>query len=65
MPYHEYKCKECEHLFEEFYTTFSEVDEHEKDVQCPKCDSKNKERLITATSFQLKGGNWAKDRYGK
>lgn len=65
MPYYSYKCKNCEHEFEEFYITMSEVNEEEPKVQCPKCDSKEKERLITSTSFQLKGRGWAKDRYGR
>ena len=30
---------------------------------CPKCKAKKVEKLISATSFQLKGGGWYSDLY--
>jgi putative FmdB family regulatory protein len=30
---------------------------------CPSCGMQSLERLISATSFQLKGGGWYKDLY--
>jgi putative FmdB family regulatory protein len=32
-------------------------------VECPACHQPKLERLISATSFQLKGGGWYKDLY--
>jgi putative FmdB family regulatory protein len=32
-------------------------------VDCPVCREPRLERLISATSFQLKGGGWYKDLY--
>jgi putative FmdB family regulatory protein len=66
MPIFGYRCKDCETEFEILYRSPKDVAKEEPDEVCPKCDSKKKERLInTKTSFQLKGGGWAKDKYGK
>ncbi len=66
MPIYRYRCKQCQHEYEQLWLTISSAEREEKDEPCPKCDSKEKERLVnTGTSFQLKGRGWAKDRYGK
>ncbi len=31
--------------------------------ECPKCNSPGLCRLVSLTSFSLKGGGWAKDAY--
>lgn len=65
MPIYRYRCINCETEFETFYLTQSAVEREESEEACPHCASKEKEKLVnTGTSFQLKGGGWAKDRYG-
>ena len=38
-------------------------------VECPKCEEKDEKCLkrseVNKSNFILKGGGWAKDRYGK
>ncbi len=58
MPVYEYRCNACSHEFEEWQKI---SDEPVK--TCPKCKKKKVERLISATSFHLKGGGWYKDLY--
>lgn len=58
MPTYEYRCQSCEHEMEAFQSI---KDAPLKD--CPACREPKLERLISATSFQLKGGGWYKDLY--
>jgi putative FmdB family regulatory protein len=58
MPTYEYRCQSCEHEMEAFQSI--------KDApltDCPLCREPKLERLISATSFQLKGDGWYKDLY--
>jgi putative FmdB family regulatory protein len=58
MPIYEYQCGACGHRFEEWQKIT------EAPVKtCPKCKAKKVERLISATSFTLKGGGWYSDLY--
>src|SRR3954465_2399520 len=58
MPVYEYECGACSHRFEEWQKM------SDKPIKtCPKCKKKKVERLISQTSFQLKGGGWYKDLY--
>ena len=51
MPIYEYACGACGHRFEEWQKM------SDKPIRtCPKCKAKKVERLISATSFHLKGG---------
>ncbi len=52
MPIYEYRCEDCEQIFEEWQRNFEE-----KQVICPVCGS-NAERIISNTSFILKGSGW-------
>ena len=66
MPTYQYKCKntECQVEFDVFYTSIPNAEREEPEEKCPKCDSKEKERLISRdTSFQLKGKGWYQDGY--
>jgi ssDNA-binding Zn-finger/Zn-ribbon topoisomerase 1 len=75
MPTHQYKCKTpvdnnqtlCEHEYEVFYTSFKKVEEEEQHEKCPKCDGVIKERQFSGggSGFILRGGGWAKDKYGR
>ena len=63
MPIYEYRCPKCEHETEELQG----YDDPNPD--CEKCKKERKkkvemQRQISKTSFQLKGGGWAKDGYG-
>ncbi len=58
MPVYEYECNACSHRFEEWQKM------SDQPVRtCPKCKKKKVERLISQTSFQLKGGGWYSDLY--
>jgi putative FmdB family regulatory protein len=58
MPVYEYECSACSHRFEEWQKI------NDKPVKvCPKCKARKVERLISHTSFQLKGGGWYGDLY--
>lgn len=59
MPIYEYACPDCGHRFEAMQK-FS--DDPIRD--CPSCQASNVKKLISATSFVLKGGGWYKDHYG-
>ena len=58
MPIYEYECQACGHRFEEWQKM---SDEPVK--VCPKCKRRKVEKLISHTSFQLKGGGWYSDLY--
>jgi putative FmdB family regulatory protein len=58
MPIYEYACGACGHQFEEWQKM------SDKPVRtCPKCKAKKVEKLISHTSFTLKGGGWYSDLY--
>jgi len=59
MPIYEYRCQECQQTFEEWQKDFAE-----RKVPCPVCGGKA-ERLISSSSFVLKGGGWYSDAYSK
>jgi len=57
---YEYACESCEHKFE--------AEQSIKDDAlklCPSCGNKSLKRLISSTSFILKGSGWAADNYSK
>jgi putative FmdB family regulatory protein len=58
MPFYEYACEKCE---SEFEIEQRITDEPLK--SCPKCRSRRIKRLISRTSFSLKGGGWYADGY--
>jgi putative FmdB family regulatory protein len=59
MPLYEYRCKACGHTFE--------VIQKHSDRPLKKCDdcSGPLEKLISRSSFQLKGGGWFISDYSK
>ena len=57
MPIYEYRCKKCSNEFE-----IVQKITDEPATECPDCGGKI-ERLVSATSFSLKGGGWYKDGY--
>jgi putative FmdB family regulatory protein len=58
MPIYEYACGNCGNRFEEW----QKMSDPPVRV-CPKCKSKKVEKLISQTSFSLKGGGWYSDLY--
>lgn len=52
MPIYEYRCNDCEQIFEEWQTTFED-----KDLDCPICGGSS-QRVMSNTSFVLKGSGW-------
>ena len=57
MPIYEYRCKGCKKDFEVLQKITDEPL-----AACPTC-GKQVKRLISQTSFALKGGGWYKDGY--
>jgi len=58
MPIYEYQCRKCGHEFEREQRI---VEDPIK--KCPACKSNQAKRLISKTSFVLKGGGWYNDLY--
>ena len=61
MPIYEYQCKACGEQFEVIQKITDEPL-----TQRPECEKKECEieKLISSTSFILKGGGWYRDGYG-
>lgn len=59
MPIYEYQCPQCGHLFEEWVKA---SDAHGQEP-CPHCGTPSP-RVISHTSFVLKGGGWYVSDYG-
>jgi len=60
MPIYEYECKSCNKIFEELQ---SFGDEDLK--KCPYCNKKKVKKLISLSSFQLKGDGWYSTDYAR
>ena len=59
MPIYEYQCEQCHSIFEEWC---KKIDDHEA-PPCPQCKGAAR-RLISHTSFALKGEGWYVTDYG-
>lgn len=59
MPIYEYRCTDCEHDLEAIQK-FSDSPL----TDCPACGAPKLERLLSQSSFALKGGGWYADGYG-
>ena len=59
MPIYEYSCNACNTVFEEWHRHADDI----REQPCPKCH-KAARRLISNTSFVLKGGGWYVTEYG-
>lgn len=58
MPIYEYECKSCKTRFEKLMGI------RDPQPDCPECGSSESRRLISRSSFVLKGDGWYKDHYG-
>ena len=59
MPIYEYECPSCGQVFEEW----GKASETHKEEPCPKCGTLSP-RVISRTSFVLKGDGWYVSDYG-
>ena len=59
MPIYEYQCPKCQHTFEEWV----KASESHGQEPCPKCGEPSS-RIMSQTSFVLKGGGWYVSDYG-
>ena len=59
MPIYEYRCQDCQQIFEEWQKHFEDVQ-----ANCPVCGGYAK-RLISNTSFILKGSGWYVTDYAR
>jgi putative FmdB family regulatory protein len=60
MPIYEYLCEACGRLTE----VMQKVTDRPPG-KCPECGSKKMAKVVSRTSFQLKGGGWYSDLYSK
>ncbi len=59
MPLFEYKCQDCDKV-DEFLQKFSDP----APELCPSCGAQSAmHKVVSLSSFQLKGGGWYKDLY--
>lgn len=58
MPIYVYECEDCALTVEEFHSIVSAP----SSIPCEEC-GKEMHRVISSTSFSLKGGGWARDGY--
>lgn len=60
MPIYEYKCQKCGKELEVMHKVNDPAP-----AECPAChEAGTMEKLVSRTSFQLKGGGWYSDLYG-
>ena len=60
MPIYEYECRGCGHEWDEL----QKIKEGPK-RKCPECGALKAKRLISRSSFVLKGSGWYVTDYGK
>ncbi len=60
MPIYEYRCKDCQQVFEEWCKHFEDGG---TERTCPVCKSQA-QRIMSNTTFALKGGGWYVTDYG-
>lgn len=53
MPIYEYQCEDCGHRME----ALQKINDSPLQV-CPECHSSGLVKLVSASSFRLKGGGW-------
>lgn len=58
MPIYEYRCEKCGNELEVMHKVSDP-----SPTECPKCHEQALSRLMSRTSFQLKGGGWYSDLY--
>ena len=51
MPIHEFQCESCNYVFELLLMTQDEIE----NVRCPKCQSPEVSKLMSASNFNMTG----------
>lgn len=67
MPIYEYECTKCSYISEKI-VQLNSADEEEFTTfvePCPKCGNSTFNKVMSSTSFRLKGEGWYKDGYSK
>ena len=59
MPIYEFQCKKCNEV-----SDFNLKMSAPNPAECPHCGGKDLQKLMSSTSFTLKGGGWYSDLYG-
>ncbi len=60
MPIYEYSCEGCQQVFEKMQKISDSGS-----ITCPHCGTSSTKRLVSRTSFQLKGTGWYQTDYKK
>ncbi len=60
MPIHEFQCNSCNYVFELLLMSQAEID----NVRCPKCQSPEVEKLMSASNFNMAGKAKSSSRQG-
>ena len=60
MPTYDYQCFACDYVFEEVQKITEDAI-----TKCPKCAEDKVKRLVSKSSFHLKGGGWYASGYSK
>jgi putative FmdB family regulatory protein len=65
MPTYSFRCSDCDHLFEKFFSKIPK-DGEVLDVKCTSCKSKSVVRWFSGkgSDFVLRGSGWYRDGYG-
>ncbi len=62
MPVYQYKCLDCQNVYDELWLSISEAEETEpkflEEAKCPKCGSTKKQRLLSSPMISFKGEGW-------
>ena len=53
MPLYDYHCSQCNHTFEVLHAR-----DGDGPSECPNCQAKSPQRMLSAGNFHLKGGGW-------
>ena len=53
MPLYDYHCSQCNHTFEVLHAR-----DGEGPSECPNCQAKTPQKMLSAGNFHLKGGGW-------
>jgi putative FmdB family regulatory protein len=59
MPVYEYECSDCE-VVQEFKISIADLED--TIITCEKCSQEMK-RIVSMSSFRLKGQGWSRDGY--
>lgn len=49
MPIYEFRCVECENIFEQIFKSSG----NDTEISCPKCQSQTFERVVSRTNFAM------------